>query len=77
MLSFHDEEQRHLCDPPGDQANVHHLGSEWRDIVLQLQVTNVLSVQVHFMHSTLVVWHDVPLHLLETFDKVNRYALKK
>ncbi|KAF5444049.1 hypothetical protein F2P56_036553, partial [Juglans regia] len=38
MLSFHDEDQRHLCDPPGDQANVHHLGSEWRDIVLQLQV---------------------------------------
>jgi hypothetical protein len=38
VLSFHDEDQKHLCDPEVDQVNVHYLGAECRDIVLRLQV---------------------------------------
>ncbi|KAG6711411.1 hypothetical protein I3842_05G052000 [Carya illinoinensis] len=38
ILSFHDEAQKHLCDPEGDQVNVHYLGAECRHIILHLQV---------------------------------------
>ncbi|KAK7826810.1 autophagy-related protein 2 [Quercus suber] len=38
MLSFHDEDQKNLCDPEDDLVNVHCLAAECRDIVLLLKV---------------------------------------
>ena len=43
MLSFHDEDQKNLCDPEDDLVNVHCLSAECRDIVLLLKVINVLA----------------------------------
>jgi hypothetical protein len=65
VLSFHDEDQKHLCKPEVDQVNVHYLGAECSGIVLLLQVIyglrDILSpFCVLLLCSTLVVWHDIP-----------------
>lgn len=70
ILSFHDEAQKHLCDPEGDQVNVHYLGAECRHIILHLQVINVVEdFYVHLLFcrlcSALSVWLDILLHLLK------------